>query len=104
MNPELQAAIEASKLLNDEQKQRFLAAGDSLTPEQVKEALLLLQEATQKHETALTEHAQKEKAINAEYIQKIKRAIPTAMKKIETTDREQEADNLESVLSELDNI
>ena len=104
MNEELKKAIEGSKLLSDEQKKRFVEAGEKLSPEQVREALTLLQEANQKHATLLEEGLKKEREINEKYVQDMKRLIPYVMKEIEKEERVSEASDLENVILKLDNV
>jgi hypothetical protein len=104
MNPELQAAIEGSKLLTDEQKKRFLSNAESLTAEQVKEALEILTKGEEKYSKLTKEHQEQELKIKSDYLADLKRVAPKIIKKIETSQRSQETSEADGLLSQLNNL
>ncbi len=108
MDPKLQAVIEKSTVLSDETRQKLVASADRLTPEQLPQVIAILEKA----EAKKTELEQKRnlaiRAANLDYVAKVKEffqhGLPKALKKLEERDREKESSELDSILSELDNV
>lgn len=102
----LQIAVQNSKILTDEMRQKLLSAEPRLKEVKIQQILQTLQDGEAQYGSILRQDAKQKQALAKTYREKIRdfntHTIPAAMRSIESKDKVNEEEALSSLLTELD--